>query len=491
MATRINFVKIENEFTRKCPRKSVVFLKNKQHFLQQFMYFDDFIFRSEGIDKKQAKAIEYHLLQIRTCLVRILWRYEIFISIDVITRLLFDLLITRRGVDFVSRFFALIRNRGLHRTGFVLFPLHSFEALGLGFLHFINRKSNMMDMFLEDAGLAITVQTNDKQRTIDFLKRAKNVFGIKHYLPIDILEHFMRSRSLHWFEKNPLLAFRIRSFHEFYYENQFVYILKLRLYSSMIMMLSALENSSYTDKTLKYRNSVSDDVMKHGSSAKINNWQTLDIKHYLTFETPIGAKKELSAYCVPMNVSQLELAQLSDLNVQIDPHYWTKTRAKSRLAKLYVTISEVEQGYLYHVILGNKNTVHTRVFRKLLISIDAFRRSFSAGIKHSEAVVFLAIAFESLLTDFYAHGVIDRLHRRVKLSLRGRDIRGIRRLQSSVVELYKCRGEIIHTGSADKFTKMAEAQKAYVVCFQHVVSCLPCLPKQSSKPIGDILGDTS
>ena len=347
-------------------------------------------------------------------------------------------------------------------------------------------------MFLEDAGLAITAQTNDVEQTIDFLNNAKNMFGIRHCIPIDTLKHFTRSRSLNWLSRNQLLAIRIRSFRGSYYENQFIYILKLRLYSAMIMMLSALEGSSYTNKLMR-GDSVSDDVMKHGSSVKVNNLQTLDIKHYLVFETPIGRKKELSIDCVPINVSRLELAQLSDLNVQIDPRYWTKTKAKNRLTELYKAISKIERGYLDHVILGNKKTIHTRVFRKLLISIEAFRRSFSAGVKLSEAVVFLSIAFESLLIDSYSRGVIKRLHRRVKLSLRG--IRGTRRLQSSVVELYECRGAIVHTGSADRFPELAEAQRAYVLCFQHVVSCLPSLPNESTSPtgspIGDILGDTS
>lgn len=489
MATRISLVNIEGQFFRECPRSSVEFVKNNQNYLLQFVDFDDFIYCGENMDEKKTAAVEYHLLQIRACLARTLWRHEIFIGIEVIDRLLFDLLITNQDMDFVPRFFSLIRDKQLHRDGFVLFPLHSFGVLGLGFYHFLKKNKNMTNMFLEDADLAITAQTNDTKQTMDFLNDAKDMFGIKHRIPIDTLEHFMRSRSLHWFSRNQLFAIRIRSFSGSYYENQFAYILKLRLYSAMIMMLSALENLSYENNILMYGNSTNDGVMKYGSSAKVNNFQTLDIKHYLVFETPIGGKKELSAYCVPMNVSRLELAQLSDLNVQIDPRYWTKTRAKNRLMALHRAISEVEQGYLNHVILGNEKTAHARVFRKLLISIDSFRRSFSAGVKPSEAVIFLSIAFESLLTDFYSRGVIERLHRRVKLSLRG--IRGTRRLQSSVVELYKCRGEIVHTGSADKFPKLAEAQKAYVFCFQHVVSRLPHLQKKSSKPISDILGDTS
>lgn len=243
-----------------------------------------------------------------------------------IDRVLFDLLITGQGKDFASRFFDLIRKKTLHHPGFVLFPLHSFGVLGLGFYHFF--KKNMVNMFLEDAGIAITAQTNNREQTIDFLENVRNVFGIKHHIPVDTLEHLTRSRPLRWFSGNQLLAVRIHSFSGSYYENQFVYILKLRLYSAMIMMLSALEGSSYANDILRHGKSANDDVMKHGSSAKVNNWQTLDIKHYLVFETPIGKKKELSVYCVPMNKSRLELAQLSDLNVQIDPRYWTKRELK-------------------------------------------------------------------------------------------------------------------------------------------------------------------
>ena len=127
MATRISLVNIEKQFVREYPRDSVEFVKNNQNYLLQFGDFDDFIYHSEDIDEKKTSAIEYHLLQIRACLARTLWRHEIFIGIEVIDGLLFDLLITNQDMDFVSRFFSLIRDKQLHRDGFVLFPLHSLE----------------------------------------------------------------------------------------------------------------------------------------------------------------------------------------------------------------------------------------------------------------------------------------------------------------------------------------------------------------------------
>jgi hypothetical protein len=236
-----------------------------------------------------------------------------------------------------------------------------------------------------------------------FLDHARTAFGIRHRLPTDTVEHFMRSRPLRWIEHNPLMALRVRSFTGSYYENQFIYMIRLRMSTALIMMLSVMEDRPNPEKRLV-----------HGSSARVNNWQTLDIKHYLTFETPIRPRSVLSAYCIPMNAAWLELALLSDLNVDIDPRAWAREKAQKRLSSLNETISGIEKGFLNHSILGSRDALRGRVYRKLVTSIDFFRRSFSAGVRPSEAVVALAIAFEALLTDHYAPRVTERILRRVR-----------------------------------------------------------------------------
>ena len=474
MTTHSKLQRLTKEPVPKKVERAVEVVSARRSFLNNFEDFDDFIFRGPDIDRKAANAVEYNLRLVRARLARILWSNEVFIGIDIIDWILFDMAKSEDVSMLIPSFLNFIQRKGLHRPGFVLYPLHSFGVLGLGFYrHF---QKSLPYMTLEAAGLCITAQTNTPDDTFSFLNHVREAFGITQRLPTDDVEHFIRSRPLGWIHRNPLMAVRLRSFTGTYYENQFIYMLKLRMSTALVMMLSVMENRSVSDKRFV-----------HGSSARINNWQTLDIKHYLTFEASAGRRSILTAHCIPMNVARLELALLSDLNVAIHPGAWRKPRARRRLSQLTKTISSVEKGFVEHSMWGKGTLLKGRVYRKLAISIDAFRRSFSASVRHPEAVVFLAIAFETLLTDHYERGVTQKIKRRVRLCLHG--VAGTRRYQNAVSDLFDCRGAIVHAGKAEKFSEMRQAHQAYVLCLQHIVANLQNLPLHVTNPIAHVLGD--
>ena len=474
MNERKNLQKLAEKPVPKKVEKAVEVVSERRSFLENFEDFEDFIFRGEDINPKAAAAIEHNLRLVRTRLARILWSHEVFIGIDVIDWLLFDIAKSGDASTLIPSFLTFIQRKGLHRAGFVLYPLHSFGVLGLGVARFFSKSSPYMT--LGEAGLCITAQTNSKSDTFSFLNHVREAFGITQRLPTEYVEHFIRSRPLRWIEHNPLMAVRVRSFTGTYYENQFIYMLKLRMSTALVMMLSVMEDRKKSDRKL-----VS------GSSARVNNWQTLDIKHYLTFETPIGRRSTLTPYCIPMNVARLELAQLSDLSVDIDPVAWGKTKARRRLSQLTDTITRVEKGFLEHSMLGGGPSTKGRVYRKTVTSIDWFRRSLSAGVRHAEAVVSLAIAFETLLTDHYAPGVTERITRRVRLCLRG--VSGMRHYQEAVSNLFDCRGAIVHQGATATFSDIRIAHQAYVLCLQHIVALLQSLPSKEDSPVACVLGD--
>lgn len=458
---------------KKAERAAEIVLRRRP-FIRQFSDLEDLVLRGPEVDANAAAAAEHNLRIVRAELARILWKNDVFIGVDVIDRILFGLVHSGNGTDIVSEFLAWVQHRGFHRAGFLVYPLHSFGIQGLGFYSAL--KKSLPHLTLGDAGLAITAQTNNKEKTSAFLNHVRDAFDIKQKIPADLIEHFRKSRQLEWIDCNPLLALRVRSFTGTYYENQFIYMLKLRMSTALVMMLSVMEKPVPEDKRLI-----------HGSSAHVNNWQTLDIRHYLSFEAAVGRASELTAYCIPTFPSKLELALLSDLNVDIDPRVWSKPRATKRLAGLHGTLTVIERGYLNNVILGVRDSLQSRVYRKLITSIDYFRRSFSAGVRDSEAAIALAIAFETLLTDHYALKSTERILRRVRICLRG--VNGTRRLRGAVGQLFDCRGAIVHQGSAPAFSELEMARRAYVYCIQHVVSRLPHLPRESGKPIADILGD--
>ena len=474
MTERENFRRLASKPIPKKVEKALEVVAERRSFLKNFDDFDDFIFRGEDVNRRAAAAIEHNLRLVRTRLARILWSNEVFIGINIIDQLLFDIAKSEDASTLIPAFLTFIQEKKLHRAGFVLYPLHSFGVLGLGFFRYF-RKS-LPYMTLQTAGLCITAQTNTTSDTFSFLNHVREAFGIPQRLPTEVVEHFIRSRPLHWIERNPLMAVRVRSLTGTYYENQFIYMLKLRMSTALVMMLSVMEDRTVSDKRLV-----------HGSSTRVNNWQTLDIKHYLTFETPGSRRSTLTAYCIPMHTAQLELALLSDLNVNIDPVAWGKTKARRRLSQLTQTIATVEKGFFEHSMLGDRNSMKGRVYRKLVTSIEAFRRSLSAGVRHTEAVVSLAIAFETLLTDHYAPGVKERIARRVALYLRG--VPGTRRYQETVSELFDCRGAIVHQGTTVNFSGMRTAHQAYVLCLQHIVPRLEGLPVGEETPIAHVLGD--
>jgi hypothetical protein len=441
-------------------------------FLRQFEDFDDFIFRADKVDSRKASAVEHHLRKARAALARTLWGQEVFLGIDVIDHLLYDVY-AHVSRDPIKQFFEIVAAEGLHRPGFVLYPLHSFGVLGLGFFRFFQDAE--FHLTLADAGIALTAQTNSAEASLRFLNEVRKSFGIRKRIPNDTVEHFVRSRPLKWLERNPMLAVKVRSFTGSYYENQFVYILKLRMSTALIMMLSAM--GKQYDR---------DDFLERSSSTRVNNWQTLDIRHYLVFETPPLKRPELLAYCIPMNAARLQLAHLSDLSADLDARAWRSKRAMRNLDGIRAALRTIETGYLTHVVIGTKHKLAQRVYRKLVDSIDYFRRAYSAGAKPSEAIVWLAVAFETLLTDYYAPQVNARIERRVGVCLKG--TAGVRKYTRAVAELFEHRGAIVHQGRAAGDLDLLKPRRAYILCLQRIASLLDSLPRESGRPIGDLLG---
>jgi hypothetical protein len=92
------------------------------------------------------------------------------------------------------------------------------------------------------------------------------------------------------------------------------------------------------------------------------------------------------------------------------------------------------------------------------------------------------------MIDAYASGVTARLHRRVQLALRG--VKGIKKYRKIVVDLFKARGAIVHSGSTDVKLDIVLARRAYIECFVVIANKLKNLPSKGDHPIGRLLGDT-
>lgn len=278
-----------------------------------------------------------------------------------------------------------------------------------------------------------------------------------------------------WLTRNPLMLVRLSSHTGAYYENQFVYTLKIRISAAEVVMLHALSVDAGIE------------VDKFYSSADVNNWETLDIRHYLIGEAT-HPEKPLNIRRVPMNVAALELARLSDLAVTLSTRTLARPEVQEWEQRLTPILRSIEEGHLRYINLTSGEKVHTRVYRRLVTAMDWFRQSFGSRLKEAEAIVALAVAFETLLTDHYAPGSAARIERRVGICLNGYS--NVELYQSSVLAVYYARSEIVHTGDGGHRTEIQRAQAAFALCFYEVASRLDRLDRKMVDPIRELLGDS-
>lgn len=150
-------------------------------------------------------------------------------------------------------------------------------------------------------------------------------------------------------------------------------------------------------------------------------------------------------------------------------------------------LTTVERGYFQHVNLTSKSKAQARFYKRLVTALDWFRQSFGSHANESEAIVAIAVAFETLLTDSYQQGVAERIIRRVGISLRG--FPGVAEYKQSVRGVYYARGSIVHTGELGQTANVAKAQAAFVRCFCSIGSRIASWTPTAAQPTRNLLGD--
>lgn len=471
MATRFPGIDaLQNEIEDKTTSKSLQFLLNRRDVLNPYSNLEEYAFSAPSPLPKELKGFEYHFIVVRNQILRVLRSHELFIGSSVIDDLFFTAVKDHSEPHPVNATLRIIQGSGIHKPGFVIYPLHSFGVAGVGILETLGKQR--FDFIIPYAGLAVRAQTNSLERTVQFLTEAAKQFGIARRIPTDSLEHYERLSALRWLTHNPLLVVRVQTFSAEYYENQAFVVIKLKFATSLIFMLSSLESG----------------VARKGHSwtgtRSINNFQTLDIKHYVVFEPRPRNSKAFESRRVPMNVSATELAELTAVPVDITRGTWM--RRKRFVRRICMTLAKVEEGYLKAFLHPKDSSSACRIYRKLFSALAYFRRSFRLTSDVGEAYVNLAVAFEVLLTDGYAPGVDQRIRRRIRRALKG--LKGNRALNSAASELYRARSEIVHTGRTKRNVNVQNVRQAFIHAFAYVVDRVAALPTTTNNPIDTILG---
>lgn len=355
--------------------------------------------------------------------------------------------------------------------GFVLYPLNGF---GMEMPRVFAKDSKLRsEAIFRKAGFAVSTQSNSFDAAVASVERMAQGLGVKQQIERSDLRHFAYTAK--WFGKNPLMLVRITSFTGDMYENQFVYSLKIRVAAAHLLMLHCLSQETVGP------------LDRHCNSSFVNNFETLDIAHYLIGEAIRG--RPMSTRRVPMNVSQLELAKLSDVAATLSTSALATTRMKRLAPRVTQALNTVERGYFRHVNLATRSRPENRLYRRLITALDWFRQSFSARANEAEAIVALAVAFETLLTDQYAPAIAERLRRRIGICMKG--VPGLASYQDSVEAIYYARSSIVHTGEPDHSVDIHRGQVAFTRCFCAIADRLTAWVPTANNAMGDLLGDVA
>lgn len=475
MATRLPAI---NRFARSLAKQNTKlgkdaeaagrFLVERREAMKQFGNAEDLGVAAYGEEPDPgARALAVHVEEIRNLLVDELWARKIFIAPEIIDDLLIEAVVDGASDPLLSAV-EFLRDRRANRPGLVVFALHSFGILGAGLLRGRERRPVFIN---PSAEVAIAPQAIRLSNTVAFLEEARIHFGVHKPIPVDLLEHWHRSRAP-WLARNPLMALRVVSQRGSYFSTETAITMRVRAASGLVAMLAVFQPT---------RNEAPSALM---SSSTVNNWETLDIHHYFVLYDHPTIGPNLAGDPVPIQPRGRGVVELSELNVELDP----SQRAMRRLV-----IPEIEggveaalSGRLSHMSPRAAKTVRGRTYKRVFDSLDYFRRSFPRGGVTPGATVSLATAFEMLLTDHYAGGVRQTLVSRTGKLLAG--VHGKSRLEAAVSDLYEARSEIVHGNGVGTPESLVDAQRAFSLAFGRLAPRIKGLSRPTSTPIADITG---
>lgn len=417
---------------------------------------------------KTAKALVHHFTQVRSAIAKALWGRGIFIGIEIIDELVFYGAQDNNVTDLILECLIRIRDGHMNRPGLVIFPVHSFGVLSAGLLYPLRR--GQLTIVNPESGYALFPQSNDMDRTVGQLQRAAVQLGVTKRLPRDLLDHWRLSRGADWLERNPLLLVRANHLSGSYYANEHLLMNRVQTVVGLLALLAALQPAT------------PDRAGFLMSSSRINNWQTLDIHHYLTLYDPPAHQTELAGDCVPIHGGRMEVSELAALGFDIDPTYWSRqvalgTEMWTEVEKLYVAQLKLK-------VASKRPNAPERTVNRLFDSLQMFRRSFVDSANDWTGRVALSTAFEMLLTDHYGQ-VKATLVRRGKRLMRGQ--RGTRAMQRAIEDLYVSRSEFVQGAEQTTVADMYLARRAYALCFLELAKRIDQIPRITSTPVGDVV----
>lgn len=395
-------------------------LTHKKDYFSGFNGIEDWIFREdEAVVNRESE----YLLQIKEHVLRRYRSRDTYVSPAALDHIIFHAVSTCEAADAERAIHTAIAENGLNRTSVVVFPLHSFGFTYLGARVLVK---GIRDLHFEYDNFRLVPQSNSfpatKRAILDYVdaiclpNRAK--------LDAQLFDHFRRSRDLKWMERNPLMMIHFR-FSQYENWDNVLYILeKLAFVTTKLYFIQALSPVDPEDG-------------RYFSTRNTNNFETLDIRHFLTISTRRGG---IAVNCLPVYVRRPWVFDYVHMNATIsikgkpdEPWFDDALRA----------IDTVHRGFVAFQLQQQKADLK---YYRLASALKYFRRSVKA-VAAEDRVINLNTAFEIMLLDHREmakrHNILERTWRlfRSRTSLRRKIIR--ERLGALINE----RNSIIHDGA--------------------------------------------
>lgn len=389
-----------------------------------------------------ADRLVDQLLPIRNAVARELRSRELLVATEIIDHLLFEGLKRHSDENVLEWMFGILQGARVDAAGFVVFGVHSL-GLTAAPAELIGRRG--AEFIAPEWGIAVSSQTNDFGRTLEFLDRVRLAFDVVGELPVESFCHWRRSRGTRWLESNPILAVRVAEASGTYFGNEALLLATLQRATSLVSMLAA----SQPGVSSRERATISTYTM--------NNQQTLDVHHYLVLSPGRVAGETFDGDCVPISRGRPDIVAMGELRMDFDPTYWDDHHGEGdRLAR---ATRAVYREYLSSGISRRDTGELARTSRRYFESMTYFQRSFSG--QPWRDIITLALAFEALLHEPSRGETSKRITNEIRRLIPSKAKAYVVAFQ----RVYKARNEILHEGVQSTEVDLDDARRAYVDAF--------------------------
>ena len=396
---------------------SIQRLTRNQAYFNRFKSLEHWIY-TETNEAYVDKELEY-LGNIKNIVLRNYWKQDIYVSQSALDDIIFIAIRDFDAADVLKAIDDMVENSHLKKNSVVIFPLHSFgfKYGGLGHL-FGNR-----DFSYRYDNFQILPQSNSFDRTKKNIVKYLNDIKLFNRKKLDegLFRHFYESRSLKWFERNPVMLMHFKFSQQERFDNTRFILEKINFVTNKLYFLSVLTN-------------VEDAKGALFSTRNTNNWETLDIKHFLTV-TSSGVRSTLN--CIPVHHSSFLIGEKMHMNIDL----LIRKKAISHWEKKAIdSIENLYKGYMIYKLDGNSS--HAKYYR-IAGSLDYFRRSVKS-INKEDKIININIALESLLLDKHESNKKVKMLERLWAALKGKINKNEN--HKNIEDIISERNNIIHNG---------------------------------------------